>query len=128
MRSIIHFIVLTMQTIGKFLLHIWHLSQNFQNLDDKCKLIWILDNEDPTILRYLCQYLLSTTIWLNGIGAQQSKCRHVAPLGTHYSDSQPTNICSYSLNQQYTADVTLYEPCFHPGAVLWIYLLFLVCK
>ena len=36
--------------------------QNFQNLDDKCKLIWILNNEDPTILRYLCQYLLSTTI------------------------------------------------------------------
>ena len=34
----------------------------FQNLDDKCKLIWILNNEDPTILRYLCQYLLSTTI------------------------------------------------------------------
>ena len=32
--------------------------QNFQNLDDKCKLIWILNNEDPTILRYL----LSTTI------------------------------------------------------------------
>ena len=24
-------------------------------------------NEDPTILRYLCQYLLSTNIWLNGI-------------------------------------------------------------
>jgi hypothetical protein len=24
--------------------------QNFQNLDDKCKLIWILNNEDPTIL------------------------------------------------------------------------------
>jgi hypothetical protein len=23
--------------------------QNFQNLDDKCKLIWILNNEDPTI-------------------------------------------------------------------------------
>ena len=41
--------------------------QNFQNLDDKCKLIWILNNEDPTILRYLCQYLLSTNIWLNGI-------------------------------------------------------------
>ena len=36
--------------------------QNFQNLDDKWKLIWILNNEDPTILRYLCQYLLSTTI------------------------------------------------------------------
>ena len=36
--------------------------QNFQNLDDKCKLIWILNNEDPTIFRYPCQYLLSTTI------------------------------------------------------------------
>jgi hypothetical protein len=36
--------------------------QIFQNLDDKCKLIWILNNEDPIILRYLCQYLLSTTI------------------------------------------------------------------
>jgi hypothetical protein len=36
--------------------------QNFQNLDDKCKLIWILNNEAPTILRYLCQYFLSTTI------------------------------------------------------------------
>ena len=36
--------------------------QNFQNLDDKCKLVWILNNEDPTILRYLCQYLLSATI------------------------------------------------------------------
>ena len=46
--------------------------QNFQNLDDKCKLIWILNNEDPTILRYLCQYLLSTTIWLNGIGDLQT--------------------------------------------------------
>jgi hypothetical protein len=23
--------------------------QNIQNLDDKCKLIWILNNEDPTI-------------------------------------------------------------------------------
>jgi hypothetical protein len=46
--------------------------QNFQNLDDKCKLIWIINNEDPTILRYLCQYLLSTTIWLNGIGDLQT--------------------------------------------------------
>ena len=46
--------------------------QNFQNLDDKCKLIWILNNEDPTILRYLCQYLLSATIWLNGIGDLQT--------------------------------------------------------
>ena len=36
--------------------------QNIQNLDDKCKLIWILNNEDTTILRYLCQYPLSTTI------------------------------------------------------------------
>ena len=35
-------------------------------------LIWILNNEDPTILRYLCQYLLSTTIWLNGIGDLQT--------------------------------------------------------
>ena len=26
----------------------------------------------PTILRYLCQYLLSTTIWLNGIGDLQT--------------------------------------------------------
>ena len=46
--------------------------QNFQNLDDKCKLIWVLNNEDSTILRYLCQYLLSTTIWLNGIGDLQT--------------------------------------------------------
>ena len=46
--------------------------RNFQNLDDKCKLIWVLNNEDSTILRYLCQYLLSTTIWLNGIGDLQT--------------------------------------------------------
>ena len=39
-----------------------YLTSECQNLDDKCKLIWILNNEDPTILRYLCQYLLSTTI------------------------------------------------------------------
>ena len=39
--------------------------QNFQ-------IIWILNNEDPTILRYFCQYLLSTTIWLNGIGDLQT--------------------------------------------------------
>jgi hypothetical protein len=37
--------------------------QNFQNLNDKCKLIWILNNEDPTILRYLCQYLLFNFIF-----------------------------------------------------------------
>jgi hypothetical protein len=30
--------------------------------NDKCKLIWILNNEDPTILRYLCQYLLSPSL------------------------------------------------------------------
>ena len=46
--------------------------QNFQNLDNKCKFIWILNNEDPTILRYRCQYLLSTTIWLNGMGDLQT--------------------------------------------------------
>ena len=27
--------------------------QNFQNLDDKCKLIWILNNEDPTISKQI---------------------------------------------------------------------------
>ena len=28
---------------------------------------------------------------------QQSADRHVAPLGTHYSDSEPTSICFFSL-------------------------------
>jgi hypothetical protein len=49
-----------------------YLTSECQNLDDKCKLIWILNNEDPTILRYLCQYLLSTTIWLYRVIHHQS--------------------------------------------------------
>jgi hypothetical protein len=28
---------------------------------------------------------------------QQSADRHIAPLGTHYSDYKPTNLCSFSL-------------------------------
>ena len=35
--------------------------QNFQNLDDKCKLIWILNNEDPTIslsISFINNYLI----------------------------------------------------------------------
>ena len=42
--------------------------QNFQNLDDKCKLIWILNNEDPTILNnHLIKWNRRSANWMTCI-------------------------------------------------------------
>jgi hypothetical protein len=41
----------------------WITSSEYQGTMPKGIIsLWILNNEDPTILRYLCQYVLSTTI------------------------------------------------------------------
>jgi len=40
--------------------------------------------------------MTNTLSWIF-IVKQQSTDRHMAPLGTHYPDSEPINICSFSL-------------------------------
>ena len=62
---------------------------------------YIMGTTSYILMRWRCPLCTRPTRWVGLHSAsslkQQSTATHVTPLGTHYSNSEPTSLCSYSL-------------------------------